>query len=222
MVDLLKRRMPFAVAKISTSAQHPRRYRRIPIPINGFDHDLVHQRRACQWALDREIVLSRVISARRDVVFSAWADAKHCRLVRTGRFRDRDKGDRHPRSWAVALRHDSRPMAGAIPTASQFRRIGHRTLMKLITERMTLMIRAVPDDDHFRRAERRRDCDYPASVASTKAQRDAEIGFGAVDTVTRRSKSLRHHASHCVHKASAAGSLPAAPSNKAGSIVSST
>ena len=30
-----------------------------------------------QWALDREIVLSRVISARRDVVFSAWADAKH-------------------------------------------------------------------------------------------------------------------------------------------------
>jgi uncharacterized protein YndB with AHSA1/START domain len=30
-----------------------------------------------QWALDREIVLSRVISARRDVVFSAWVDAKH-------------------------------------------------------------------------------------------------------------------------------------------------
>src|SRR5262249_55542138 len=30
-----------------------------------------------QWALDREIVLSRVISARRNVVFSAWADAKH-------------------------------------------------------------------------------------------------------------------------------------------------
>ncbi|HET6621820.1 MAG TPA: SRPBCC family protein [Dongiaceae bacterium] len=30
-----------------------------------------------QWALDREIVLSRVIRARRDVVFSAWADARH-------------------------------------------------------------------------------------------------------------------------------------------------
>ena len=30
-----------------------------------------------QWALDREIVLSRVINARRDVVFSAWADPKH-------------------------------------------------------------------------------------------------------------------------------------------------
>jgi uncharacterized protein YndB with AHSA1/START domain len=30
-----------------------------------------------QWALDREIVLSRLINARRDVVFSAWADPKH-------------------------------------------------------------------------------------------------------------------------------------------------
>jgi len=30
-----------------------------------------------QWALDREIVLSRVISAPRNIVFSAWADPKH-------------------------------------------------------------------------------------------------------------------------------------------------
>jgi uncharacterized protein YndB with AHSA1/START domain len=30
-----------------------------------------------QWALDREIVLSRVINARRELVFSAWADPKH-------------------------------------------------------------------------------------------------------------------------------------------------
>lgn len=30
-----------------------------------------------QWALDREIVLSRVIDARRDIVFSAWTDKKH-------------------------------------------------------------------------------------------------------------------------------------------------
>lgn len=30
-----------------------------------------------EWALDREIVLSRVIAAPRDVVFSAWADAEH-------------------------------------------------------------------------------------------------------------------------------------------------
>jgi uncharacterized protein YndB with AHSA1/START domain len=30
-----------------------------------------------QWALDREIVLSRVINARRDIVFSAWTDPKH-------------------------------------------------------------------------------------------------------------------------------------------------
>src|ERR1700733_6613493 len=30
-----------------------------------------------QWALDREIVLSRVIDARRDIVFSAWTDPKH-------------------------------------------------------------------------------------------------------------------------------------------------
>lgn len=29
------------------------------------------------WALDREIVLSRVISARRELVFSAWADPRH-------------------------------------------------------------------------------------------------------------------------------------------------
>jgi uncharacterized protein YndB with AHSA1/START domain len=30
-----------------------------------------------QWALEREIVLSRVINAPRDVVFSAWADPIH-------------------------------------------------------------------------------------------------------------------------------------------------
>jgi len=30
-----------------------------------------------QWALDREIVLSRVIDARRDLVFSAWTDPRH-------------------------------------------------------------------------------------------------------------------------------------------------
>ena len=30
-----------------------------------------------QWALDREIVLSWVIDARRDLVFSAWTDPKH-------------------------------------------------------------------------------------------------------------------------------------------------
>lgn len=30
-----------------------------------------------QWALDREIVLSRVIDARRDIVFTAWTDPRH-------------------------------------------------------------------------------------------------------------------------------------------------
>ena len=30
-----------------------------------------------QWALDREIVLSRVIAAPRDLVFAAWTDPKH-------------------------------------------------------------------------------------------------------------------------------------------------
>lgn len=30
-----------------------------------------------QWALDREIVLSRVIDAPRDLVFAAWSDPKH-------------------------------------------------------------------------------------------------------------------------------------------------
>ena len=30
-----------------------------------------------QWALDREIVLSRVIDAPRDLVFKAWSDPKH-------------------------------------------------------------------------------------------------------------------------------------------------
>jgi uncharacterized protein YndB with AHSA1/START domain len=30
-----------------------------------------------QWALDREIVLSRVIKARRETVFAAWTDPEH-------------------------------------------------------------------------------------------------------------------------------------------------
>ena len=30
-----------------------------------------------QWSLDREIVMSRVIDAPRDLVFEAWSDPKH-------------------------------------------------------------------------------------------------------------------------------------------------
>ncbi|MBV9833757.1 MAG: SRPBCC family protein [Alphaproteobacteria bacterium] len=30
-----------------------------------------------QWALDREIVLSRIIAARRETVFAAWTDPEH-------------------------------------------------------------------------------------------------------------------------------------------------
>jgi uncharacterized protein YndB with AHSA1/START domain len=74
MVDLLKRQTPFAVAKISTSSQasvaYPSQSKDL-IMTSSTDSALA------QWELDREIVLSRVISARRDVVFSAWADAKH-------------------------------------------------------------------------------------------------------------------------------------------------
>lgn len=30
-----------------------------------------------QWSIDREIVMSRVIDAPRDLVFEAWSDPKH-------------------------------------------------------------------------------------------------------------------------------------------------
>ena len=78
MVDLLKRQMPFAVAKISTSSQASFD---ATVAYRSQSKDLIMTSSSntalAQWELDREIVLSRVISARRDVVFSAWADAKH-------------------------------------------------------------------------------------------------------------------------------------------------
>src|SRR5215469_138305 len=70
--------MPFAVAKISHELASILRAT-VAYPSQSKDLIMTSSTNTAlaQWALDREIVLSRVINARRDVVFSAWADAKH-------------------------------------------------------------------------------------------------------------------------------------------------
>ena len=47
------------------------------MPANASQNEQPHETPLATWALDREIVLSRVINAPRDLVFSAWADPRH-------------------------------------------------------------------------------------------------------------------------------------------------
>ena len=64
MVSLLKRQMPFAVAKISTSSQASRATVAYPSQSKDLIMTSSTDTALAQWALDREIVLSRVISSR--------------------------------------------------------------------------------------------------------------------------------------------------------------
>ena len=59
------------------------------------------------WALDREIVLSRVINAPRELVFSAWVDPRASPpMVWSGRFQGRDKVNGYSRQRRMAVRYD--------------------------------------------------------------------------------------------------------------------
>jgi uncharacterized protein YndB with AHSA1/START domain len=126
-----------------------------------------------QWALDREIVLSRVIDARRDIVFSAWMD------ICVGGL------------WRFDM---IAPDGQRFPNRMQFRRIERPTLIEIDHG-------ADSDDDpaRFRTTitfDEQGDSKTVITMRQlhpTKAQRDATIGFGAVEYGYQTLEKLARH-----------------------------
>ena len=147
-----------------------------------------------QWALDREIVLSRVISAHRDVVFSAWTDAKHLPNwfgpagfeIETKEIDIRVGG-----LWRFDM---IAPNGRRYTNRMQFRRIEPPTLIEIdhgtdVTD----------DPGRFRTTitfDEQSDGKTVITLRQlhpTKAQRDAGIGFGAVEYGYQTLEKLARH-----------------------------
>lgn len=147
------------------------------------------------WALDREIVLSRVINARREVVFAAWSDPRHL-----------------PQWFG--------PAGFKVETKEIDIRVGGRWRFDMIapdgkryTNRMTFRRIEAPslieidhgadkDDDTgtfrttvtFDQQSDGKTVITMRQLHPTKAQRDAGIGFGAVEFGYQTLDKLARHA----------------------------
>jgi uncharacterized protein YndB with AHSA1/START domain len=147
-----------------------------------------------QGALDREIVLSRVIYARRDIVFSAWADPKHLPIwfgpagfkIETKEIDIRVGG-----LWRFDM---IAPGGQRFTNRMQFRRIERPTLIEFDHG-------ADSDDDpgRFRTTitfDEQGDSKTVITLRQlhpTKAKRDAGIGFGAVEYGYQTLEKLARH-----------------------------
>ena len=195
MVDLLKRQMPFAVAKIATSSQASSTLT-VAYPSQSKDLIMASSTNTAldQWALDREIVLSRVISARRDVVFSAWTDARHL------------PNWFGPADFEIETKEIDIRVGGLWRfdmVAPNGRRFTNRMIFRRI-ERPTLIEfdHGTDDDDdpgQFRTTitfDEQSDGKTVITLRQlhpTKAQRDAGIGFGAVEYGYQTLEKLARH-----------------------------
>jgi uncharacterized protein YndB with AHSA1/START domain len=147
-----------------------------------------------QWALDREIVLSRVINARREVVFSAWTDANHLPKwfgpadfgIETKEIDIRVGG-----LWRFDM---IAPDGRRYPNLMQFRRIEPPALIEIDHGadendpgrfRMTVTFDEQSDGKTVITLRQ---------LHPTKAQRDAGIGFGAVEYGYQTLEKLARHA----------------------------
>ncbi len=148
-----------------------------------------------QWAIDREIVLSRVIDARRDIVFSAWADPQHLPnwfgpagfKIETRAIDIKIGG-----LWRFEL---IAPDGQRWSSRIHFRRIERPTLIEFDHG-------ADSDDDpaRFRTTVTFDEQGDGRTVITmrlllpTKAQREASIGFGAVEYGYQTLEKLARHA----------------------------
>jgi uncharacterized protein YndB with AHSA1/START domain len=147
-----------------------------------------------QWALDREIVLSRVIDAPRDIVFFAWTDPKHL----PNWFGPAGFGI-ETKEIDICVgglwRFDMIAPDGQLwPSRMRFRRIERPTLIEIDHG-------ADSDDDpaRFRTTITFDEQSNSKTVITlrqlhpTKAQRDAGIGFGAVEYGYQTLEKLARH-----------------------------
>jgi uncharacterized protein YndB with AHSA1/START domain len=147
-----------------------------------------------RWALDREIVLSRVIRASRDVVFSAWADAEHLPkwfgpagfTIETKEIDIRVGG-----LWRFDM---IAPDGRRYPSRMQFRRIEPPALLEFDHGADD-----ADDKGRFRTTVTFDEQSDGKTVITlrqlhpTKAQRDAGIGFGAVEYGYQTLDKLARH-----------------------------
>ena len=135
-----------------------------------------------QWSLDREIVLSRVIDAPRELVFEAWSDPKHLpQWFGPAGFRIESKeiDVRVGGLWRFDM---IAPDGTRFPNRMRFRRIERPHLMEMDHG-------ADKDDDPglfrftitFAEQSNGKTVLTLRQLTSTTAQRDAMIGFGAVE-----------------------------------------
>ena len=149
--------------------------------------------------LDREIVLSRVIDAPRDLVFRAWVEPK--RMFQWF----------GPRGFRCEVRQASEATAGAMWRFDMIAPDGRRYVSRMVflevipNERLVLDHGADKDDDpnRFRMTitfDEQSDGKTVLTLRQlhpSKAQRDGTIGFGAVElgyqTLDKLGEYLREH-----------------------------
>src|SRR5690349_20036018 len=147
-----------------------------------------------QWALDREIVLSRVISAPRDVVFSAWADAQQLPnwFGPAGfKIETKESDIRVGGVWRFDM---IAPNGRRYPNRMQFRAMEPPSLIEIDhgaddAEDPGRLRTTITFDEQS---------DGKTVIAlrqlhPTKAQRDAAIGFGAVEYGYQTLEKLARH-----------------------------
>ncbi len=153
-----------------------------------------HETPLATWALDREIVLARVINAPRELVFSAWADPRHLPQwfgpagfkVETKSIDIRVGGE-----WRFDM---IAPEGKRYTNCMQFRRIERPHLIEFYhgadkdsdpgTFRTTLTFDEQSDGKTVITLRQ---------LHPTKAQRDAGIGFGAVEFGYQTLDKLARH-----------------------------
>jgi uncharacterized protein YndB with AHSA1/START domain len=135
-----------------------------------------------QWALDREIVMSRVIDAPRDLVFEAWSDPKHLPQWFGPKGFEIETHEIDVRVGGVWRFNMIGPDGTIYPNRMRFRRIERPSLMEMDHG-------ADQDDDPglfrftitFAEQSNGKTVLTLRQLTSSTQQRDAMIGFGAVE-----------------------------------------
>jgi uncharacterized protein YndB with AHSA1/START domain len=147
-----------------------------------------------QWALDREIVLSRVIDAPRELVFEAWSDPKHLQQwfgPKGFRIATKEIDVRTRGVWRFDM---IAPDGTVYPNRMQFRRIEPPHLIEMDhgsdkdddPEMFRVIITFDAQSDGKTVLTLRQ-------LHPTKAQRDAKVGFGAVEFGHQTLDKLAQH-----------------------------
>jgi uncharacterized protein YndB with AHSA1/START domain len=146
------------------------------------------------WALDREIVLSRVINARRELVFAAWSDPRHLpQWFGPAGFKveTKEMDIRVGGTWRFDM---IAPDGKRYTNRMTFRRIEEPSLIEIDHG-------ADQDDDAgmfrttvtFDQQSDGKTVIMMRGLHPSKAQRDATIGFGAVELGYQTLDKLARH-----------------------------